>query len=149
MAEVCFFFAFLLFFSVFHSYRCSVTSTQEDANRCTASVLETDEILRQLAANYVDGEFIHPKANRTVGGPQGPKMNSVREIATVCEELAIDIERPCGGRAGANLTMVVFVYVRVADFDRRQTIRQTFGSVLSSNPRTVLYFVLARVNDTR
>ena len=161
----------LLFLFLFHAFRrcSSETSSAKDEDdeevedetmaikKTLASVQATDELLRQLAANEIDddSEFVHPNAKRTAGGPQGPKMNSAREMATVSQPPTIDIERPCvgdfGGSGGAHLTLVVFVYVRVADFARRRTIRETYGSVLRANPRTVLYFVLARAvtDDTR
>ena len=49
-------------------------------------------------------------------------------------------QMPCSDQFGKDLTLIVMVFNRVDDFDRRQTIRETWGRVLRDNSKTRLYF---------
>lgn len=71
-------------------------------------------------------------------------MNSPRQMITVTETPLLDVQHPCLGRQGANQTVIIFLFSIASDIQRRQIIRQTYGSALRRNPKTELYFVLGR-----
>ena len=123
-------------------------------------LLAVDRRLQAMASAYVEKQpFIHPRvANIVVSRisnnftskhvPAGPKMHSVRELATVTRQTLMDVSRPCGGGGnhGQGLLAAVFVFCQVKDFSRRRTIRETYGSALKANgSQAVLYFVVGRV----
>ena len=66
----------------------------------------------------------------------------------LAQHLSLDISEPCNGNAELNLTLLVLVFNRASDFDRRQTIRQTYGSVLQDSPHSELYFFMAKPVDS-
>lgn len=115
-------------------------------------VISVDRQLRAMAMEYVEQPFIHPliskhereNSNHT---PSGPKMNSVREIASVTWPLLIDVNCSCGGNGGKGLLATVLVYCVAGDFSRRKAIRETFGSALKAHSQTEIYFVVAKVNN--
>ena len=116
-------------------------------------ILTVDQKLRAMAMEYIEQPFVHPlvpkqqREDRKNHTPSGPKMNSVREIATVTWPPFADIRRPCGGNEGQGLLAAVLVFCVVGDFSRRKAIRETFGSALKAHPQTELYFVVARVDN--
>lgn len=65
----------------------------------------------------------------------------------LARNVLLDVPQPCGRNHGYNLTLLVLVLNRVEDFDRRQIIRQTFGSVLKGNSASEIYFMVARNYD--
>lgn len=115
-------------------------------------VISIDHQLRTLANQYIDIPFIHSLANRHTKEfrrhiPSGPKMNSIKEIASVTWPAPVEVLHPCGGNEGKGLLAVIFVFCVVSDISRRMTIRETFGSALKNNSQTEIYFVVGRVDN--
>ena len=73
-------------------------------------------------------------------------MNTIQELVQATK-LTLDVDNPCGGNHGLNHTLVVMVYNRVADFDRRKVLRSTFGGAMKLNPKTSFYFIVAKQSD--
>lgn len=108
----------------------------------------TDQQLRQLARCYTDQQFVHPNANLSnTHKLTGPAMNSIREIASVTDDVLIDIKNPCSGTGGRNQTVVVFLFCSPGDWHRRHAIRETYGKALKQFSQTEIYFVVGSSND--
>ena len=112
-------------------------------------IYAVDRQLHQMANQYVDKDFVHPDANLKPlnDTAQSAKMKTVKQMVRATK-MSIDVHRPCGDNHGHGLILVVIVYNRINDFERRKTIRNTFGSVLKRNAKSVMYFIVARHSDS-
>ena len=54
----------------------------------------------------------------------------------------------CSQLFGKDLLLLVLVFNRVDGFERRQTIRETWGQEIKANPKSKLYFAIGLTNDT-
>ena len=54
----------------------------------------------------------------------------------------------CSQLFGKDLLLLVLVFNRVDGFERRQTIRETWGQEIKTNPKSKLYFAIGLTNDT-
>jgi beta-1,3-galactosyltransferase 1 len=95
-------------------------------SECVEKVHEIDDHLKQLSKFKklkVDSQLIYP--------------NEVLEITNI----SINKER-CSQQYGEDLLLLVLVFNRVDGFERRQTIRQTWGQDLKADNRSKLYFTV-------
>lgn len=73
-------------------------------------------------------------------------MRNVREMAQV-SDILIDINQPCNNNGGQNQSLLVLMYNKAGNIDRRYSIRRTYGATLRKNNKTKLYFLVANDND--
>ena len=57
-------------------------------------------------------------------------------------------DKHCSQQFGEDLLLLVLVFNRVDGFERRQTIRETWGQDIKTNPKSKLYFAVGLTRDT-
>lgn len=105
-----------------------------------AYTFKIDEKLKKAARNY--------NANIVSRAPHNSsktQMNSIHEIVQLTLPETIQVVKPCNGNQGKGLLAVIYLFCRPEDFQRRTTIRETYGSSLKKSTMTEIYFVVSRV----
>ncbi|KAH9392903.1 Beta-1,3-galactosyltransferase 5, partial [Tyrophagus putrescentiae] len=101
-----------------------------------STIQATDNCLAKIAQT-------HPSPSpRYVS--HGKAMHSPKELATLSRPPLISPSQPCGMNNGKRFRAVFFVFSTSEDFNRRSTIRSTYGGALRKHPQAQLYFVLAK-----
>ena len=57
-------------------------------------------------------------------------------------------QKICSEELGRDLILMLFVFIRVDGFERRQLIRETYGQDIKSDPRSRLYFATGLSRNT-
>ncbi len=106
-----------------------------------STIQATDNCLAKIAQT-------HPSPSpRYVS--HGKAMHSPKELATLSRPPLISPSQPCGMNNGKRFRAVFFVFSTSEDFNRRSTIRSTYGGALRKHPQAQLYFVLAKSKKSK
>lgn len=62
-------------------------------------------------------------------------------------DIPIDIKQPCNDNGGLNQSLLVLMYNKASNIDRRYLIRRTYGATLRKNNKTKIYFLVANDHD--
>ncbi len=102
-----------------------LTIQQFSIDETIAKIVELDRYLKAFKPEEKDNEtrLLYP--------------NEIQEMTT----MTID-KTHCTPKLGADLLLLVMVLNRVEDFDRRQTIRQTWGQDFQTSNKSKLYFAV-------
>lgn len=100
-------------------------------NESLAKIKQLDSYLMQLTsmAKLNNSRLIHPR--------------EVQEMT----HMVLD-KNQCSAKAGADLLILVMVLNRVDGFERRETIRNTWGKDIKSNSKSKLYFAVGMTTNS-
>ncbi len=118
------------------SFKC-FNKTQVYDLKETFNLSEVDYHLKKIAKECIESDYV----------PNGNKMHSAEELTALFCPTLISPPQPCGRNNGKDLLGVFFVFSVVKEFERRNTIRNTYGGALKEHPQTQLYFVIAKFNE--
>lgn len=107
-------------------------------------VKNVDTKLKNFAKNYVHKKTVPFRVlKKTVSGPE---MHSILEIVQSTNVL-IEPKNPCYGNSGKNQLLLILMPITGNNVNRRNLIRQTYGSKLKNNLNSSFYFVTAQDYD--
>ena len=98
--------------------------------------------------DYLD-QYLKNLSEQSVNSEQPYSYSKLVEPKHIYAMTRMQISKSqCSAQLGADLNLLVFVFNRVDDFDRRQIIRQSWGKDFQSDERSKLYFAVGLSTDT-